>query len=265
MSAGRAAVPDAFDAHRAEFKEHQETPWGRLRYTLGLANIRRHLADGGPLRVLDAGSGNGPEAIVLAAAGHHVTLVDYAPGLLDDARQAAEAQGVAERLIVHHADLAAIPDLFPEPGFDLLLCHNVLQYVDDVAGAIHAICHPLRPGGLASIVCVNRYSEPYRLALMEHDPDRALAALEADTIVAGVFSLRAHARVAEDMYPLLEAAGCTVLARYGVRAVGDYMDNSYKLDPAFYEQLERLEFAVADRFPYYLLARFFQIIARKEG
>jgi hypothetical protein len=40
-------------------------------------------------------------------------------------------------------------------------------------------------------------------------------------------------------------------------------DNDLKADPAVFKQLEELEFAMADRHPYKLLARYFQVIARK--
>jgi hypothetical protein len=46
----------------------------------------------------------------------------------------------------------------------------------------------------------------------------------------------------------------------------DYMyDNERKYDDEFYRKLEQLELALTDRYPYYLLARFFQIIARKHS
>ena len=74
--------------------------------------------------------------------------------------------------------------------------------------------------------------------------------------------MRAYA--ADDMRQPLEDAGCSPVGQYGVRCVCDYIpDNDIKGDPTFFAQLERLEYAMSDRYPYYLLARFFQIIARK--
>ena len=49
-----------------------------------------------------------------------------------------------------------------------------------------------------------------------------------------------------------------------MRCVCDYIPgNEIKSDPAFFAYLERLEYAMSDKYPYYLLARFFQVIARK--
>lgn len=55
------------------------------------------------------------------------------------------------------------------------------------------------------------------------------------------------------------------MGEYGVRYVCDYIpNNDIKRDPSFFSELERLELAMSDRYPYYLLARLFQIIARKD-
>lgn len=244
-------------------KELQDAPWGRLCHSIGLANVQRHL-DGQPLRILDAGGGNGLDAIPLAVQGHTVTLLDLTGEMLAEARRNAEASGVAERMAFYQTDLTTIPDLFPEAQFDLIMCHNVLQYAGDLGAAIRAVCHPLQPGGLISAICVNRYSEPYRQALMQLDLDAAYASLDAKTIFAYTIGVPVHAYVAEDLVGPLEQAGCLVIGQYGVRCVNDYiLDNNLKYDPAFFGRLERLELALTDRYPYYLLARFFQLIARK--
>jgi ubiquinone/menaquinone biosynthesis C-methylase UbiE len=252
-----------FDEKLSAFKEQQNAPWGRLRYGIAFTNLQRHLDDG-PLRVLDAGGGNGLDAIPFAARGHAVALLDYSTEMLAEARRNAEANGVAERMTFHQADLAAIPSLFPEAQFDVVLCHNVLQYVGDVGTALKAMCHALRPGGLISILSVNRYSEAYRQALQQLNLDAAYRSLDATSIMTTIFGVRVQAYAAEDLRQPLQEAGYSVVGEYGVRCVCDYIpNNDIKSDPAFFTQLERLEYAMSDKYPYYLLARYFQVIARK--
>jgi len=102
--------------------------------------------------------------------------------------------------------------------------------------------------------------------LQRHLGGQPLRILDAKTIFAYTFGVPVQAYVAEDLYQSLEQAGCSVIGRYGVRCVNDYIfDNSLKADPAFFARLERLELALTDRYPYYLLARFFQLIARKKA
>ena len=40
-------------------------------------------------------------------------------------------------------------------------------------------------------------------------------------------------------------------------------DNESKFDPTYFAELEKLEHAMTDCYPYYLLARMFQIIVQK--
>lgn len=255
-------LPDVFDSHMSAWKEWQNAPWGRLRYKIGQMNLFRHLPEG-TLRILDIGSGNGLDAIPLAALGHQLTLIDFSSEMLAEAKASAEEFGVSEMMTFHQADLTALPALFPSPAFDVILCHNLIQYIEDASAALQTICQTLRPGGLLSIICVNRYSDAYRAALQQGDLAAAISRLEATTS-AGLFGVEVHAYAAEEMIQPLQKAGCMVMGSYGVRCICDYIaNNDLKTDPASFAQLEQLEYALSDRYPYYLLARFFQIIARK--
>jgi len=88
------------------------------------------------MRVLDVGGGNGLEAIAFAAQGHSITLLDFSTEMLSAARHNAEASGVAQRITFYQADLAAIPTLFPDDAFDVILCHDVLQFAEDVGATL---------------------------------------------------------------------------------------------------------------------------------
>jgi len=257
------ASAQLFDEKLSAFKEQQNAPWGRLRYSIASANLRQHLADR-PLQILDAGGGNGLDAIPLARQGHAVTILDYSAEMLAEAQRNAEAGGVAERVTFQQADLAAIPALFPEAQFDAVLCHNVIQYVDDIEAAFKTVCHALRPGGILSVICVNRYSEAYRQAFQQLKMGAAYASLDARTIMTTIFGVPARVYAAEEMRQPLHAAGCEVAGDYGLRCVCDYIpNNDIKSDPAFFAQLEQLEYALTDKYPYKLLGRYFQVVARK--
>lgn len=256
---------EPFDTHASTFSDYQRSPWGRLLHDISGANVQRHL-DGEALRILDVGGGNGVDAVTFARQGHSVAILDPSVELLDEARTNADAAGVMGLVEFHEAELAAIPGLFPEAGFDVVLCHNVLQYVDDMKAALEVICSALVPNGLISVMCVNRYSEAYREALQQLRPGAALEKLDTKTIFSGVFKTDVKAYAAEEVSEVLRELGCVVLGRYGVRCVFDYIpNNELKNDPAFFAELERLEHAMSGRYPYYLLARFFQIVARTIG
>jgi S-adenosylmethionine-dependent methyltransferase len=254
-----------FDDHLSKFKQEQDAPWGRLRYGIVQTNLQRHLDPVSP-RVLDAGGGNGLDALAFARQGSEVALLDYSTGMLDEARRVAVASGLDDRMSFHLGDISTLPSLFPDPVFDVVLCHNILQYVDDLPGALQALCRVLKPNGLISVMCVNRDSEPFRLALQQLNPEAARTSLDRPPAEfrSAMFGTPMHLYTSEEMVHSLDQAGCSTLGEYGVRCVCDYIpNNDIKHDPAFFAQLEHLELALTDRLPYRLLARYFQVIARK--
>jgi len=75
---------DTFDTHISAWKNWQQAPWGRLRYTIASANLCDHISNT-PLRVLDVGGGNGLDSIPFAQRGHMVTIADYSAEMLVEA------------------------------------------------------------------------------------------------------------------------------------------------------------------------------------
>lgn len=241
----------------------QGEPWNRLKYALTQSNLARHLPPG-PLAVLDAGGGNGADSLPLALAGHSVTLVDYSAEMLGVAVRRADELGLARRVATHIADLTRLHELFPRPQFDVVLCHNVVQYVDNAPPLLAALSATLKPGGLLSLISTNRYAAPLRAAFFLGDLQAAFEQLDQPLDRAILFDTPVRHYSADEVRALLPAAGLAHLADYGIRCVYDYWgDNERKRDPAVIAQLDRLEMALTDRHPYKLLARFFQVVAEK--
>src|ERR1700694_3338965 len=79
------------------------------------------LGGNGPLEALDAGCGTGFLSFELAARGHRVTGVDFAPAMVAEARRKAAARGVPIRL--EEADAEQLP--FAPGSFDLVISRHV--------------------------------------------------------------------------------------------------------------------------------------------
>lgn len=254
--------PDAFDANMDAWRQQQATPWMQLGYRIVQTNLARHLASG-PLRVLDVGGGNGAYALPLAAAGHHVTIADYSPAMLADAREAAERAGFHERLTLVHSDLIALPSHVAGRQFDLVLFHNVIQYVEDAQRALAILAGLLRPSGLFSLLTPNPVSEVLRAALVDRRPDEALATLEASVAHTTVFRVDVRRYPVASLQQWLQDAGLELVAHYGVRCVNDYiLGNELKYQPDFLASLERLELTLSDRDPFRQIARGTHLVAQ---
>ncbi|MGA4845135.1 class I SAM-dependent methyltransferase [Streptomyces sp. G5(2025)] len=256
---------EKFETAMTRWQEWQDAPWGRLRYVIAEANLLRHLGDDGPpSRVLDLAGGDGGDAVRLAARGHRVTVVDHAPAMLAAATERAAAAGLSELITCVRADVAALPHDLAEGEFDVVLCHNLLQYVDDVPGTLAAALAPLRRGGLFSVMAINRHSAALTAAVRAMDPAAALAALDTDQARTQTFDTALRLHAAEEIITVLRTLGCRDVRHYGIRSFCDYItDDARKYDPAFYAHLEQLELAATARPPYMHTARLFQLAARK--
>jgi S-adenosylmethionine-dependent methyltransferase len=254
-----------FDRNMAKWLDEQQQPWGKLKYKLIQANLAKHVGQHGrSLRVLDAGGGNGFDTFFLAEQGHVVDLVDYSPEMLEQAAQRVADGGLEQQIHIYEADLIALPSLFRGVQFDVVLCHHVVQYVEDARTLLESLVSLLKPGGILSLVTINRYSIPYHAAFLRGDLAGALALVGAHTAKAGIFDAEMTTYSAEEIADLLVGLGCAIEGDYGIRCMCDYWgDNERKSDPVIFEQIKRLEFALTDKFPYKLLARNLQVIARK--
>jgi ubiquinone/menaquinone biosynthesis C-methylase UbiE len=101
------------------------------------------LRGAGPLDALDAGCGTGFLSFELAARGHRVTGVDFAPAMLAEARRKAAERAAMVRF--EAADAEQLP--FPSSSFDFAISRHVLWTLPHPEAAIDEWVRVLRPGG----------------------------------------------------------------------------------------------------------------------
>lgn len=253
---------DEFGQVFSQWQEENTTPWGRLRYHSAWRNITKHLEDR-TLRVLDIGGGDGMDAIHFASLGHSVTLTDCSPTMLSEARKSAEKQGIAERLALYQTGPEAIPDLFQDQRFDLILCHMMIEFVPDARSLLRKACKLLATKGLLSVLDTNRYSDVYMQAFQKNSLSGARNAVGAKEYYHPWVNRLTPRFTADELIEQLDQCGCSLAAHYGVLNVCAYLPNAPKFNPKYYGELEELEYRLTDTYPYYLLARFFQLIVRK--
>ncbi len=135
---------------------------------------------GTSLRVLDVGGGSGMFAVPLAQLGHEVIVVDPSADALATLRRRADTAGVGARVSGVQGDGDLLHEVLPppngQPGYDLALCHSVLEVVDDPAVTLREIAGALRPGGQVSIATANRAGAVLFRALSGHPRRGARAA-----------------------------------------------------------------------------------------
>jgi SAM-dependent methyltransferase len=134
--------------------------WDVLRAALE----QRAAASGRPeLDVVDAGGGTGGFAVPLAELGHRVTVVDPSPDALAALERRAAESGVAVRGVQGDAD--DLLGLVGAGSADLVLCHSVLEYVDQPAATMASLAAAVRPGAAVSVLAAGQLGAVLHRAL----------------------------------------------------------------------------------------------------
>jgi S-adenosylmethionine-dependent methyltransferase len=218
---------------------------------------------GHPLRVLDVGGGSGNSAVRLAQMGHDVTVVDPSADALATLSRRAGTAGVGPRVHGVQGDgdrLHEAVSTGPDGGYDLALCHSVLEVVDDPATTLRELAAALRPGGTASVASANRAGAVLARAVAGH-PVEALALLEDRDPAPGRARRPARRRFTpDDLLALVEAAGLQPGTWRGVSVVADLLDVASGADP---EAVRRLELALAGSSPYRDVAAGLHLLATR--
>lgn len=237
-SAGQPGAPASAFARRSEART--AVVWDALREVLD----RRETAE-----VLDVGGGTGGFAVRVAELGHRVTVVDPSPDALAILDRRSEETGVSERVTGMQGDLATVPDLVGGASVDVVLCHGVLEVVDDPEAALASLAGVLRPGGTLSLLVSQRHAAVVARAMAGHFR-------QAHDLLDGARPEGSPQRfTAEELSALLTASGFTGVSLHAVRVFSDLVPSSLvDLEPGAGAALGALEEAVAGRPEYLALA-----------
>lgn len=235
------------------------TTKGRIRQAIVWQELEAILATlpPGPLRVLDAGGGEGQTGCGVAALGHDVLLCDLSEEMLQRARAHAEEKGVSGNMQFKQISAQEAPQHLDKP-VNLVLFHAVLEWVADPEAVLAALYDALAPGGVLSLMFYN------------------INGLIMQTLVLGNFGymqadLRKrkrktlspdHPREPEQVYRWLQEAGFTVENKTGIRVFHDYMRDKTRQTERF-EEVLALEKRFCRQEPFLSLGRYIHVTARK--
>jgi S-adenosylmethionine-dependent methyltransferase len=219
----------------------------------------------GPLDVLDIGGGTGGFAVRVAELGHRVSVVDPSPDALAALDRRARESGVADRVVAQQGDASSLLEVVGPDSADLVLCHGVLEHVDDAGAALAAIASVLRPGGTLSLLLGQRHAAVIARAMAGHfQQARALLGpASSDHVLPGG---RGTGRryTAEEATALVSGAGFVVESVHGVRVFADLVPGSVlDLEAGAAQALVELEQAVAARVEFLPLATQVHLLARR--
>jgi len=214
---------------------------------------------------LDLGCGTGATAVRLARLGIHMTLLDSSSAMLDIAKREAREAGVDEKIALKHGDAAQVGKLFPAGSFDVVLCHNILEYVDDPNVVLSSAAQVLRSDstriGILSVLVRNQAGEVLKAGIEAGDLGAAERNLTAGWGYESLFGGRVRLFTLDSLQVMMKGASLAVAAERGVRVISDYLPPQISRREE-YERIFELERKLGSRPEFAAVARYMQIIAR---
>lgn len=212
-----------------------------------------------PLKILDAGGGEGFFASKLAAMGHQVVVCDISATMLERAKLLAKEKKVSNNMQFIHSSVQNITQYLTEMGaINLVLFHAVIEWISEQKSAIKTLADIINPGGAFSIMFYNANGLVMRNAVLgnfhlatpniERRRKRSLTPI--------------NPLLPETVYQWLAEFDFRIVGKTGVRVFHDYLQ-SRQLQNKDFPELLALEQRYCRQQPYIDLGRYIHVMACK--
>ena len=203
-------------------------------------------------KILDFGSGEGITANHFAKK-NDVTAIEPSEEMLSNAWKDYEYTQIV-------GDVNALSRISDE-SFDIIICHNVLEYIDDKEAVIKALARVLKKDGILSIAKHNRTGRVMQLAVLLDDFEKANALLDGENSMASKFGV---IRYYGDKDILEWESNLVISEVFGIRTFWDLQQNQEKHgDEDWQRKMLQLEMRVAQIPEYRDIAFFHHLLLKK--
>lgn len=245
---------EIFDLAAKSWADKKHLPWAKMRYEISYHFLAEEFNEK-PRKILNVGCGDGIESYLLDSFNAEHVLVDYSEEMINEATSFLKEKEFHSK---YKTIVSSVYDLESKISekFDLILFHNVLEYIEDPKRAIGILTSMLTDKGLLSIRHINRYTNIVGVAQYENDLDKVEKYLVNPQIDSS-FNVPIMTYTGEEIEQFISENDLLCKKRYGLLSLNNFIgNNEIKYDNDFYEKQKKLEIYMADLFPYYHFARF---------
>ena len=222
-------------------------PWERLFKKI----VWKQLGDIKDKDILDFGSGEGVTADHFSES-NHVVAIEPWEDMLKDAWIDNDYRQVV-------GDIKALSE-FEDNSFDIIICHNVLEYIDDKASVIQELSRVLKRDGIISLVKHNRNGRVMQMAVLLDDFEKANALLDGEDGMASKFGA---IRYYDDSEVYKWCPDLYIDTTYGIRTFWDLQQKQEKhSDEEWQEKMMQLEMRVSEMNEFINIAFFHHLIIK---
>ena len=235
-----------------DYRQLVDKPWGRMFYDMIFRQL--DLPNDSPLTILDFGAGFCVTASHYSKH-HSVTAIEPDKDMLD--------------LSIHdnhfdciHGGVEAL-SRYADNTFDIVICHNVLEYVSDKELIVQELARVLKQGGTLSVVKHNLLGRAMAYAVFSDNPKAALDLIDSGDREDSTFGKR---DTYEDEYiiGLGKKCGLSMENLFGIRTFFALSkNNDIKFTQEWYEDMLALEMRTCNSDTYKSISFFHHLIFQK--
>ncbi len=204
------------------------------------------------MKVLDFGSGAGVTASYFAAE-NEVIAVEPSEEML--------AERVPDDRYVQLVGSLDVLNGMESETFDLILCHNVLEYADERERIVREFYRLLKSGGKLSVIKHNRAGRVMQMAVLLNSFTHAHELLDGENCTASKFGA---IRYYEDEDIQKWCDGFQLVSVRGIRTFWDLQQNQeIQTDPEWQKEMLKLERRVGEMEEYRAIAFFHHLMLEK--
>ena len=203
--------------------------------------------------ILDFGSGEGVTANHFAE-NNNVVAIEPSEDMLVNRWADFEYKQI-------QGDVTKLSD-FDDNTFDMIICHNVLEYIEDKKHVLDELHRVLKPQGVLSIVKHNRAGRVMQMAVLLDELEKANELLDGKNSTASKFGA---IRYYEDEMISEWSPGVTIKDCFGIRTFWDLQQNQEKHNSEEWQnRMMQLEMRVSQMDEYRKIAFFHHLLVSKE-
>lgn len=217
-----------------QYKQMLEQPWGKIQYEITFAQLE-HIKE---RKILDFGSGFGLVSQFLAKNNEVVAIEPQQEMLFAYSNHRYEK-------IFGSLEQAK---KFESESFDIVLCHNVLEYIDENCRVnyLSELKRVLKRDGKLSIIKHNQVGKIMQAVVFSNDVDQALDLLNGNEFKSVSFSQGTTYTIDE----LLQMSKMKLENYQAIRTFYSLQMNEVKTKDNWLEKMTEIELAVCDLYPY---------------
>lgn len=226
---------------------------GKLRLMILQRDLQTYVSDKPVMTVLDAGCGTGLMSEWMAAQGHVVNACDSAAVMVSETQKRLQPYPSAS------VQQATVQDLSGDAQYQVVMCHAVLEWVEDQDEFLQKLCDLVSEGGYLSLMFYNAWAR--EMAQMVYGN---FAYIDKNYQVRQRVKLSPH-RPADPhvVEQQLQQRGFRPVVRSGIRVFYDIMrDRSHY--QTLSEDIIRHELRVSQQYPYWQMGRYIHYLFKYE-